>query len=119
MCTYVRDVLLGELPDPCTDQNARRFAQAALIPGELLDREHINTRHAAATLGIPEHELADAIADPKASREHVAHGRLTSSPPPRRPAPTGPSLGAWGARRLGAMRPEQLEALLALQEQHA
>ena len=56
-------------PAPYTDQQARRFAQAALILAELLEREHINTRHAAATLGLPEPELADALADAKASRD--------------------------------------------------
>ena len=38
-----------------------------------------HTRHAAATLGIPEHELADALAAAKASRDKSA---------PRRPAAT-------------------------------
>ena len=65
MCAYARAVLAGELPAPYTEQNARRFAQAALIPAELLQRERINTPHTAAALGIPEQELADA----KASRD--------------------------------------------------
>jgi hypothetical protein len=49
--------------------NTRRFAQAALIPEELLEREHINTAHAAAILAIPADELADALAAANASRD--------------------------------------------------
>ena len=68
MCAYAREIFTGGLPGPYSERQARRFAQAALIPEELLEREHSNTRHAAATLGIPERELADAIAAAKASR---------------------------------------------------
>ena len=85
MCAYAREVLLPSLPGPYTNQQTRRFAQAALIPAELLEREHINTRHAAATLGLPEPELADGPRQRQGITRHVAHGRLTpplfSSPP--------------------------------------
>jgi hypothetical protein len=72
MCAYAREILRGRMPGEYCERDARRFAQAALIPGELLEREHINTRHAAATLGIPERELADALVGAKASR-HTSH----------------------------------------------
>jgi hypothetical protein len=38
MCRYAREVLTGRLRGPYTDQNARRFARAALVPKELLAR---------------------------------------------------------------------------------
>ena len=60
MCCYAREVLTGRLPGPYTDQNARRFARAALIPDELLERDHLDINHTAATLGLPAHELATA-----------------------------------------------------------
>ena len=70
MCAYAREVLLRRSsPGPYTNQQTRRFAQAALIPDELLEREHINTRHAAATLAFPADELADALANAKVSRD--------------------------------------------------
>ena len=74
MCAYARAVLAGEVPAPYTERDARRFAQAALIPAELLEREHINTAGSAATLRIPEQELADALADAKASRHTTQTG---------------------------------------------
>jgi hypothetical protein len=47
MCCYARDVLSGELPGPYDSGRARCYAQAALIPGELLDRESLNVARAA------------------------------------------------------------------------
>ena len=38
MCSYAADVQTGELPGPYTDGRARRYARAALIPHELLER---------------------------------------------------------------------------------
>jgi hypothetical protein len=67
MCAYAREILSGRLPGPFREADARRFAQGALIPGELLERKRINTRDAAGTLGIPEHELVDALANADAS----------------------------------------------------
>ena len=46
-----------------------RSLTATLIPEELLEREHINTAHAAATLAIPADELADALAAANVSRD--------------------------------------------------
>ena len=42
---------------------------ATLIPEELVEREHINTAHAAATLAIPADELADVLAAANVSRD--------------------------------------------------
>ena len=65
MCAYARDTLSGAIDRDYCERHARRFAQAALIPEELLEREPINTAHAAATLAIP----ADALAAANVSRD--------------------------------------------------
>jgi len=39
MCCYARDVITGQLPGPYRCEDARRYAQAALIPDELLERD--------------------------------------------------------------------------------
>ncbi len=57
MCLYARDVLTGDLPGPYTEQRARRFARACLIPAELAERPGLDTARVAAALGVPEHEL--------------------------------------------------------------
>src|ERR1700733_8981001 len=84
MCAYAREVLRGELVGPYTEQNARRFAQAALIPAELLEREQINTGGAAAVLRISPHELIEALATARAKRSSSAAIR----PPDKRKLPT-------------------------------
>jgi hypothetical protein len=68
MCAYARDVLDGQLPGPYTEARARRFAQAALIPGELLGRPNLNIAHSASALRVPETELADARSQCRAVR---------------------------------------------------
>lgn len=60
MCAYAGDVLRGELPGPYTDHNARTYARAALIPGELLERPCVNALRTSLALGIPLWELAPA-----------------------------------------------------------
>jgi len=60
MCAYAGDVLRGELPGPYTDHNARAYARAALIPGELLERPCVNPLRTSLALGIPLWELAPA-----------------------------------------------------------
>ena len=69
MCAYARETLAGAIDRDYCELNARRFAQAALIPEKLLEREPINTAHAAATLAIPADELADALVAAKVSRD--------------------------------------------------
>ena len=69
MCAYARETLTGAIDRDYCERDARRFAQAALIPEELLERERINTAHAAATLTIPTDELADALTATNASRD--------------------------------------------------
>ena len=60
MALYARDVLNGTLPGPYTNHHAERFAQACLIPAELLDRDDLDVDRAAAALGIPADALRDA-----------------------------------------------------------
>lgn len=74
MCAYAGDVLRGELTGPYTDEQAQRYARAALIPEELLDPErHVGRRqrlaHTAEALGLPAVELEQAIADAARDRE--------------------------------------------------
>jgi hypothetical protein len=57
MCAYAGDVLRGELPGPYTDQRAREFARAALIPEELLERPCPDPQRTSIALGIPLWEL--------------------------------------------------------------
>ena len=65
MCAYAREVLAGELPGLYTEDKARRFARAALIPEGLLERGDLETSRAAAALQIPERELDAALTDAK------------------------------------------------------
>lgn len=60
MCFYARDVLTGKLPGPYNSRDARRYAQAALIPAELLQRDVVDLRRAASELGVPLGELRAA-----------------------------------------------------------
>lgn len=60
MCLYAADVLRGSLPGPYTDERARVYARAALIPEELLERPHLDLARTAAALGVPTRELAQA-----------------------------------------------------------
>jgi hypothetical protein len=61
MCLYAREVLTGGLPGPYTARAARRFAQAALIPEELLERQDLDVDQAAYGLQVPVDELRDAL----------------------------------------------------------
>jgi hypothetical protein len=60
MCLYAIDVLTGVLPAPYTDHRARRYARAALIPEELLERGQLNYGAASQGLGVPAAELQEA-----------------------------------------------------------
>lgn len=75
MCCYARDVLTGRLPGPYTTWDARRYAQAALIPDELLDRAPLDTRRVARWLGVPEDELYAA----RAGRAWPSAARVTAT----------------------------------------
>jgi hypothetical protein len=77
MCAYAGDVLRGELPGPYSDDQARRYARAALIPEELLEpgRQTPRRERLAATaeaLGVPAAELEYAIADAVRDEEGAA-----------------------------------------------
>jgi hypothetical protein len=60
MCAYAGDVLRGDLPGPYSDEDARRYARAALIPAELLERHGLDVHQAATALSVPSDELAAA-----------------------------------------------------------
>jgi len=62
MCAYAGDVARGLLPGPYTHAAARRYARAALIPSELLERPALDTHLAAAGLGVPAAEFPAARA---------------------------------------------------------
>lgn len=68
MCCYARDVLNGKLPGRYSTQKARRYARAALIPAELLERDLGDLRRAASGLGVPLAELRAARYRCSASR---------------------------------------------------
>jgi hypothetical protein len=53
MCSYATDIARGLLPGPFDDVDARRYARAALIPEELLERRDLDVEHTAAALGVP------------------------------------------------------------------
>ena len=68
MCCYARDVLTGELDGPYHEDDARRYAQAALIPDEILERDALNVQQAADGLRIPADELRAVRAGYRAVR---------------------------------------------------
>src|SRR5512144_2608868 len=57
MCAYAGDVLNGVLPGPYTDQHARAYARACLIPRELVERPTLDLHRAACALQVPVDEL--------------------------------------------------------------
>lgn len=60
MCCYARDVMCGELVGRYSDETARVYARAALIPEELLERHLADPRRTAHALGVPVDELLQA-----------------------------------------------------------
>ena len=68
MCCYARDVMTGELAGRYSDENARAYARAALIPEELLERSLADPRRTAWALGVPVDELLQA----RSAREAMA-----------------------------------------------
>jgi hypothetical protein len=63
MCAYAGDVLAGGLPGPYDDEHARRYARAALVPAELLDRAELDVERTARALRLPPDELRAACAE--------------------------------------------------------
>src|SRR5947208_105751 len=57
LCHYAGLIAAGFLPGPYTDDDARAWACAALIPLELLERDPTPAYTAAAWLGIPLSEV--------------------------------------------------------------
>lgn len=53
MCAYASEVPARRASRPCTDADARRFARACLIPGELLERPGLDVARAARALQLP------------------------------------------------------------------
>lgn len=62
MCVHAGDVLNGVMPGPYTDERARLFAAACLIPAELVERDGLDVDRAARALGVPAGELLAARA---------------------------------------------------------
>ena len=60
MCCYARDLMTGELAGRYSDENARAYARAALIPEELLERPLADPRRTARALSVPVDELLHA-----------------------------------------------------------
>jgi hypothetical protein len=73
MCAYAGDVLSGVLPGPYTDEDARRYARACLVPRELLERAQLDVERAARALRVPVAELRAARA------EHAERALMCSS----------------------------------------
>src|SRR5215211_2693207 len=63
MCAYAGDVLSGVLPGPYSDEDARRYARACLVPAELLERAELDVERAARALQLPAGELRAARAE--------------------------------------------------------
>lgn len=57
ICANARDVIVGEVPGPYSDEQARVYARAALIPDELIDRSLGDVRRTARALRVPVDEL--------------------------------------------------------------
>jgi hypothetical protein len=68
MCAYACAVLRDELPGPFSHQAARYYARAALIPDEVLERDHLDAARAAAALRVPAAELRAARAEQLSQR---------------------------------------------------
>jgi hypothetical protein len=56
MCCYARDLMTGELAGRYSDEDARAYARAALIPEELLERPLADPRRTARAY-VPLDEL--------------------------------------------------------------
>jgi len=59
MCAYAREILTGQLPAPYSDQDAERFARAALIdPGTFARYPRATDEQLADFLGVPAEQVA-------------------------------------------------------------
>jgi hypothetical protein len=76
MCVYAGDILSGVLPGPYSDEDARRYARACLVPSELLERTELDVELAARALRLPADEL-HAARDELAPRALIEGGRRT------------------------------------------
>ena len=68
MCAYARDVIIGEVPGPYSDEHARAYARAALIPEELVERPLADVVRTARALRVPVDELRQARDDHRSRR---------------------------------------------------
>ena len=71
MCVYAGEVLRGELPGPYSDEMARRYARACLIPAELAERSEVDLARAARALGVPLEELCVERAEYASARPPI------------------------------------------------
>ena len=84
MCAYASDIARGLLPGPYDAADARRYARAVLIPGELLERPALDVDRAAAALGVPADELRAARDEHAASARAPRAGLTDRRPEGRR-----------------------------------
>jgi hypothetical protein len=63
MCAFAGDVLSGLFAGPYTDEDARRYARACLVPAALLERAELDVDRAARALRVPADELRAARAE--------------------------------------------------------
>jgi hypothetical protein len=75
MGLFAADVLRGVLPGPYSDERARSYARAALIPGELLERDLPHLERTARALPVPAEELRQAQAEHEACSGDRDRGR--------------------------------------------
>jgi hypothetical protein len=104
MGIYAADVLRGELPGTYADHDARRFAQAALVPEELADPDRLahvgrNLERTARALQLPVAELVDALGHIAAAAVPQRCGSCGCRVPrPRRYAQPASSSATLGSR---------------------
>jgi hypothetical protein len=128
MCSYATDIARGVLPGPFDDVDARRYARAALIPQELLERSELDVDHTAAARSLCRLTSCErrATSTPGGSAgdggaERRAPGRGGAAPGAQRrcllPCGRVPIVVAEVAARVGgaqALRPRAIQRLTAV-----
>lgn len=89
MAIYARDLLAGELPEPYSDERARRFARLALVePTAYHAHRRRRDSELAAVLGLPLAEIPDVRREQQAlATAQPATRRTRSRHYPRRHRP--------------------------------
>ncbi len=113
MCAYAREILTGKLPAPYRDQDAERFARAALIdPGTFTRYPRATDEQLAGFLGVPVEQVAARRAELYLETGNVA-ARVAPAPVFMLRAPTAVDelRALWAmtpAQRVAAMRRGEL-----------